>query len=80
MSSKPVEEYVFERWLTRVGASSSGDPLQTVVSQRWAALAQPEQMAEARQAVEALNSAEAAVNRLEKDQRAGLSDGAAKPL
>ncbi|MGK5730103.1 recombinase family protein [Streptomyces sp. URMC 124] len=80
VSRKPIEEYVFERWITRLGASTPGDPLQTLVAQRWAALVQPEETAEARQAAEALKSAEAAMKRLEKDRRAGLYDGAAEPL
>ncbi|MDO0916808.1 recombinase family protein [Streptomyces sp. DT2A-34] len=73
-----IEDYVYREWLAQVSSADvdEGDPLMIAVAERWAALVAPEQTEETQEALSAVKSAEAAVERLANDRAKGLYDGA----
>ncbi|MFE3789017.1 recombinase family protein [Streptomyces goshikiensis] len=70
-----IEDHVFNRWFAQVAHSEMGDPLMIAVAERWAALTAPEATEDAREAIAAAKSAEAAIERLANDRAAGLYNG-----
>ncbi|MET7939617.1 recombinase family protein [Streptomyces sp. NPDC005302] len=73
----PLEEFVSWAWLERLTNADEEDPLLIIVAQRWGALTQPEETAEIEAARAQLKSAEATMERLLRDRRAGLYEGPA---
>ncbi|WP_114036099.1 recombinase family protein [Streptomyces sp. SDr-06] len=73
----PLEKYVVECWLARLTNADAEDPLLAAVASRWAALTKPNETAELAEAIAVLKSAEAIIERLLRDRRAGLYEGPA---
>jgi hypothetical protein len=73
----PLEEYVVNRWLARLTNADPDDPLLAIVAERWAALTKSEGTAEVHDALAVLKEAEATIERLLRDRRAGLYEGPA---
>ncbi|GAA3018192.1 recombinase family protein [Streptomyces fulvorobeus] len=80
VSTKPIETYIFHRWLTRLSQSDPEDDLLHAVAARWTALKRPDETRELLEAKAVLNAAQESMKRLEKDRRAGLYDGPAESL
>ncbi|MFD8595354.1 recombinase family protein [Kitasatospora sp. NPDC059646] len=72
-----VEAYVLQAWLDRLTNSEPDDLLLAIVAERWAALTKPVETAEAEEARAVLAAAEAVMERMLRDRRAGLYEGAA---
>lgn len=72
-----VEEYVFERWVSRLVNADEEDPLLVVVAERYGAMVKPTETAELEATRAALAASEAEMGRLLRDRRAGLYEGAA---
>lgn len=70
-----IEGYVVQRWISRLSASEPTDELVMTVAERWAAVVQPSEAADARAALNALEAAELALARVWADRRAGLYSG-----
>lgn len=78
-----LERFVFEKWRARLLAVEPGDPddaLLIEIGRRWAALQHPEQTEAEELAREHVKAAELAMERLERDRKAGLYDGPAERL
>ncbi|MFJ9446927.1 recombinase family protein [Kitasatospora sp. NPDC101235] len=70
-----LEDYVTEAWFTRLKATRPEDPLLVVAAQRWTGLRQsPEMATELADALAALKTAEAGVQRLVAQQASGFFD------
>lgn len=73
----PLEAHVVSMWLTRLSTAEPEDPLLVVVADRWGALTKPEETADLEEARGMLKAAEAQMERLLRDRRAGLYEGPA---
>ncbi|GGU48964.1 recombinase family protein [Streptomyces violascens] len=64
-----LEEYVFQKWLSRLSNADADDPILIAVSERWAARQRPEETEEETKAREALRAAEADLETLIKSRK-----------
>ncbi|MGW4898075.1 recombinase family protein [Kitasatospora sp. NPDC004240] len=69
-----IEGYVTEAWFSRMNAATPDDPLLLIAAERWAGLQHPENVEELADAIAALKSAEAGIQRLAEQQASGLFD------
>jgi hypothetical protein len=72
-----LEAHVLHMWLARLTNADPEDPLLAAVAHRWAAITKPEESAELQEAMAVMREAEAALERLLRDRRAGLYEGPA---
>ncbi|MFJ9694963.1 recombinase family protein [Kitasatospora sp. NPDC101183] len=73
----PAERFVLQAWLDRLTSAEPDDPLLLTVAERWASLTRPVETAEAEEARGVLAAAEAVMERMLRDRRAGLYEGPA---
>lgn len=71
-----IEAHIYDCWVARLTAAEPTDPLLAAVARRWQALTEPEMTEESQEAVAAVKAAEAALEQLANDRKAGHYDGA----